>query len=257
MITSTSNPNVKWVRALQSRRRTREKERVFVIEGRRLASEAAAAGLPVQLILYTEDFEREDPQVLTALQNAGGEMRLVSEAVMAAASDTETPQGVLAVLPEPNLKAPVAPGLSVIVDRLADPGNLGTLLRTAWAAGVELIVLTEGTVDPFNPKVIRGAMGAHFKLPLLFADIEQLTRLLPGVELFLAEARAGSPYYAADWRGDVGLIIGAEAEGPQDALRAIAQRSVHIPMPGGAESLNAAVAAAVILFEAVRQRGVK
>jgi TrmH family RNA methyltransferase len=247
---------VKRVRALQSRRRTREKEQVFIVEGRRMASEAAAAGLPVQLVLYTEDFERENPPVLAALRDAGGEMRLVTAEVLAAASDTETPQGLLAVLPEPNLAAPDAPGFCVVVDRLADPGNLGALLRTAWAAGVEMVILIEGTVDPFNPKVIRSAMGAHFKLPLLFADVDQLPRLLPGVELFLAEARSGAPYTAVDWRRDVGLIVGSEATGPQESLRKIAQHTVHIPMPGEAESLNAAIAAAVILFEAVRQRGV-
>jgi TrmH family RNA methyltransferase len=257
MITSTSNPNVKWVRALQSRRRIREKERVFVVEGRRLASEALAAGMPVQLAFYTEDFERENRQVLEGLKCAGAEIRRVSPEVMAAASDTETPQGLLLVLPEPNLAPPDAPGFSVIVDRLADPGNLGTLLRTAWAAAVDLIILTEGTVDPFNPKVVRGAMGAHFNLPLTFTTTERLPNFLPGVELFLAEARSGEPYHDVDWRGDVGLVVGAEATGPQDALRKIARQSVHIPMPGGAESLNVAIAAAVILFEVVRQRGAK
>jgi TrmH family RNA methyltransferase len=255
MITSTSNPTVKWLRSLQSRRRAREQERLFIIEGLRLAREALASALPASLVLYTEDFALENQEILDAFTHAGAESKEVSVSVMASVSDTETPQGLLVVLPEPALKPPSAPSFCVIADRLADPGNLGTLLRTSWAAGVDLVMITEGSVDPFNPKVVRGAMGAHFKLPLQLVPAEQAATLLPHLKFFLAEARSGLPYYSADWRGEVGLIVGAEATGPQTALRDLAHAPVHIPMAQGVDSLNAAIAAAVILFEAARQRG--
>lgn len=255
MITSTANPNVKSVRALQSRRRTREQEGLFVLEGRRLAQEALESGLPARLVLYTQDFARDEQETIEAFLNTGAETKMVSPGVMNAASDTKTPQGLLVVLPEPHLPPPPAPSFCVIADRLADPGNLGTLLRTCWAAGVDLVLLTEGSVDPYNPKVVRGAMGAHFKLPLQETPADQVANLLPHVKFFLAEARSGLPYHAVDWRGDVGLIVGAEATGPQTELRNLAHKPVHIPMSAGVDSLNAAIAAGVILFEAARQRG--
>jgi len=180
---------------------------------------------------------------------------LVSEAVMASCSDTQSPPGLLAVLPIRTHLKRKPEKLALVIDRFADPGNLGTLLRTALAAGVEAVYLNEGGVDPHNPKVVRGAMGAHMRLPILTVDAKYLQRHLAGLDIWLAEAHTGRPYTEVDWRRPVALIIGGEAHGPQPSIRALALGQVHIPMPGGTESLNAAVAAAVVLFEIVRQRG--
>jgi TrmH family RNA methyltransferase len=255
MITSTSNPRVKWVRALQSKRHAREEERAFVIEGVRLAREVVAAGLPVRLVLHTESLDARGRGLANSLARLGAEVETVSEAVLAACSDTETPPGLLAVLPMPELALPDPLTLALVADGLADPGNLGTLLRTASAAGVQVLFLTEGTVDAFNPKVVRGAMGAHLRLPIVSVPASELPQRLAGLRVWLAEARQGEPYDRVDWRPPSALVIGGEARGPQDSARALSPSLVHIPMQAGSESLNAAVAAAVILFEIARQRG--
>ncbi|MFP3854480.1 MAG: TrmH family RNA methyltransferase, partial [Anaerolineales bacterium] len=159
------------------------------------------------------------------------------------------------VAPFPQLKLPVEPSFLVAVDQLADPGNLGTLLRTSLAAGVEGLVLTPGTVDPFNPKVVRGAMGALLHIPLQWAKPSELKSALAGLPLWLAETNQGPAYTQVDWQPPCALLIGSEAHGARAKLAELADQVTHIPMEGPADSLNAAVAAAVILFEIRRQRG--
>jgi TrmH family RNA methyltransferase len=159
-------------------------------------------------------------------------------------------------MPVPPVSSAVPAGLtlSLILDGISDPGNLGTILRTAWATGVEAVFLMPGSVDAHNPKVVRAALGAHFRLPLIETNWEDLGQRLAHVESWLAEARQGLAYDQVDWRQPSALIIGSEAEGPSEAARRFTDRRVHIPMPGPAESLNAAVAAGVLLFEVARQR---
>lgn len=254
VIASPSNPIVKVVRRLQAQRRVREREGAFVIEGVRLFEEAARAGVAPRIILHTTGLEARSRAALDALAVLGGEVHPVTPSAMAAASDTETPSGLLAVVPFPSFPSFPALSFAVVCDRLADPGNLGTILRTADAAGVEAAYLMPGTVDAYNPKVVRAAMGAHFHLPILEATWEELHARLSGLTVWLAEARDGTRYDQVDWTGPSALIVGSEAEGPSEAARKFAPQRVHIPMPGRAESLNAAVAAGVLLFEAVRQR---
>jgi len=256
MITSPSNPTLKLVRALQSQRKAREKEQSFVIEGVRLVEDAIRAEAPVKLVLHTDDLDARGRAALDQLARLGAQVEAVSPKVMAAASDTQTPQGLLAVLPLPSsfILYPAAFSFALVLDRLSDPGNLGTSLRTADAAGAEAVFLAPGTVDAHNPKVVRAAMGAHFHLPITERTWDELAERLTQVEVWLAEARDGEPYDRVDWRAPFALIIGSEAEGPSDAARRLTPKRVHIPMPGRAESLNAAVAAGVLLFEAARQR---
>jgi TrmH family RNA methyltransferase len=155
------------------------------------------------------------------------------------------------------------PPLLLVCDAIQDPGNLGTILRAAEAAGVNAVWLSPGCVDPYNPKVVRAAMGAHFRLPI-FAESAwevipaQLTRLHPSeIGLFAADAGADTPYDAVDWTRPATLIVSNEAHGLSREARHLAtQRGglISIPMAGGTESLNAAMSAAIILFEAARQR---
>jgi len=255
MITSASNPRVKWVRALQARRSSRSAEAAYVVEGERMAREVLAAGTPARAVFYTEHLDARGRGLVNSLQRAGASAEPVSEPAMAAMSATDTPPGLLVVLPipEPTLQASIT--LAVVADRMADPGNLGTLIRTCRAAGVQALLLSEGTVDPYNPKVVRAAMGAHLHLPILSLGTDEILQRLQGVPLWLAEARQGTVYHRVDWRLPAGLVIGGEAAGASEALRAASQGTVHIPLRAGTESLNAAIAAAVILFEIARQRG--
>lgn len=255
MITSASNPRVKWVRALQTKRRARQEEGLFVVEGLRLAREVLSSQHAARLVLHTDALDARGRGLVNQLARLGADIEAVSPAVMAACSDTQTPSGILVVVPIPELAVPQRPRLVLVADGLADPGNLGTLLRTAVAAGVEVAFLTEGTVDAFNPKVVRGAMGAHLRLPIHTIPSHELGGYLDGLQLWLAQTGQGEPYDQVDWRPPTAVVIGGEAEGPRMDWLSLGARQVHIPMAGETESLNAAVAAAVILFEIVRQRG--
>lgn len=256
MITSIHNPKIQWVRALQGRGRERRAAQAFVVEGVRLAEEALAAGWEAQLVLYTADLSQRGQAVLEGFAGQGSAVEQVTAEVLSAASDTPAPQGLLVALSLKTLPLPDWIDFAFIADGVRDPGNLGTMLRTAAAAGVEAVFLPPGTVDPFSPKVLRSAMGAHFRLPVLAwpwdAIRAQLTR--SALQVYLAAAQAGEPYTRADFRSPLALLVGGEAEGAGTEGQNLAQVVVHIPMPGGSESLNAAVAAAILLFEVVRQR---
>lgn len=255
MITSTANRRVKWVKALQTKRNARHEEGAFVIEGVRLAREAVASQLPVNLVLHTDHLGARERGLVNNLARLGAEVEVVSDSVMAACSSTESPPGLLVVLPTPAIPSPEQLSLALVADRIADPGNLGTILRTALATDVEAFFLTKGSVDPFNPKVVRSAMGAHFHMPIEILEPRTIAQRLDGLEIWIAETDQGMLYHEVNWRQPIALIIGGEAHGPQQALRAMAKGQVHIPMKGSSDSLNAAIAAAVILFEIVRQRG--
>jgi TrmH family RNA methyltransferase len=255
MITSLSNPRVKLIRNLQSNRKTRQQEGIFIIEGTRLVEEAIAAKTPLQMAFHTNHLDERGRGLIHAVQRAGAAVFIVSDEVMSACSDTVTPQGILAVVPIPDHPIPGNIQLALVLDCLSDPGNLGTILRTALAAGVETVFLTEGTVDAFNPKVVRSAMGAHFHLPLVVSSVAEIPQQLTGLELYLADVHGEHSYFDVDWRIPVGLVIGSEASGVQPDVRKMVHHQIRVPMPGGTESLNAAVTTAVILYEIIRQRG--
>jgi TrmH family RNA methyltransferase len=184
-------------------------------------------------------------------------VRLVERRLFDRLSEVQTPQGILAVfpIPGPNPAEGDAPPLVLILDRLRDPGNLGTLLRAAAGSGVSAVYLAPGTVDPWNPKAVRGGMGAHFRLPIMALDavvLAQLQERLP--HRVVASTEAERAYDAIDWWEPAALVIGGEAEGVGRELRAWGNEEAGIPLAQGVESLNAAVAGAVILFEAARQR---
>lgn len=256
MITSVQNPKVKWVRALQAQGKARREAEAFVVEGVRLAEEALASGWETQAVLYTEDLGERGREVVEGFAGRGAAVEAVSEHVLRAASDTQTPQGILAVLSLPNWPLPKTLNFAFIPDGVRDPGNLGTMLRTAAAAGVGGVFLPPGTADAFAPKVVRAAMGAHFRLPLWPLGWEEIRQALrqAGLRVYLAAVEGGQPYTQADFRRPMALVIGGEAAGAGAQARQITDQAVHIPMPGKTESLNAAVAAAILLFEVVRQR---
>ncbi len=254
MLTSTKNPRIQPIRKLQSSARTRRNEGLFVVEGVRLAEEALASGGQPEVVLFTEDINERGRQTVDGFQATGCEVIPAASQVMQAASDTQTPQGILAVLPIPQWELPAAPTFMLVPDGVRDPGNLGTLLRTALAAGVEAVILPPGGVEAFSPKVARAGMGAHFKLPILSMDWESIGSRLAGLNIFLADSAGGVPHFDAGFEAPAALIIGGEAQGAGNQAQKLAASRVHIPMPGKAESLNAAVAGSILLFEVVRQR---
>jgi RNA methyltransferase, TrmH family len=255
VITSLSNPKVKLVRSL-SRRRARYAAQQFVAEGVRLIEDVVGAGIAPALVLYAERVD-EEPRghlLLERLRAATTEVLAASDPVMQAASSTETPQGIAAVVPFITLPLPTPPQFALILDAVRDPGNVGAILRSARAAGVDSIFFAPGTADPYNEKVVRAAMGTHFRVPLRVSRWEDIEAALDGkARVFLADARGEMEYTRVDWARPIAVIVGGEAEGASEAAKKIAATRVSIPMRGGVESLNAAMAATVMLFEAAKK----
>ncbi|NJP04882.1 MAG: RNA methyltransferase [Chloroflexaceae bacterium] len=256
MITSTSNPHVKYVRSLNTQQHQRLSERRFVLEGVRLVAEALNRVTPLHLVLYAPDqlvSTAAGRQLCSQLQHQPHSYA-AREHVVAAASATVSPQGVVAVASWPDLQAP--PGLILILDGVQDPGNVGTLLRSAEAAGVAQVLCSQGTADCYSPKVTRSAMGAHFSLPLQtgldWSTIAQI--VAPLAHVYATQIRTEQSYYDVNWCNDAALLIGSEAQGISSEGIALANETISIPIVGRTESLNAAVAGSIILFEALRQR---
>lgn len=256
-ITSLSNHRIKLARKLQ-RKRHREQTGLCVLEGWRLVEDAWGAGANFNTV-FIEDSDRAvgeiaNPSLITAMQQRNVPLFTVSVEVMDAITETMTHQGIVALVRIPCLTLPVEPSLILVLDQVRDPGNVGTLLRSAAAAGVDLVLLGPETVDPYNDKVLRAGMGAHFRLPLrVCADWDEIQSILASYAVYVADANGDLSYDAVDWQQPSALIVGGEARGSGDAARRMATL-VAIPMHRATESLNAAMAGSIILFEAMRQR---
>ena len=206
------------------------------------------------MVLYTHGLGARGMDALEVFQKQDVQVEQVQEHVMKAASDTKTPQGILAVLTNKQLEIPTPLDFVLLADGIKDPGNLGTILRSAAAAGVQAVMLPPGVVEPFSPKVIRAGMGAHFRLPIQSLPWPEIETRLTGLDVWLAASRGALPYTDVDWNRSLALIIGGEAHGASPPALALAQDRVRIPMARGVESLNVGVAAGVLLFEIARQR---
>jgi TrmH family RNA methyltransferase len=255
MITSNQNPKLKLVRSLMGRARERREANAFVIEGVRLIEEAVVAGWRFQFALYSDGLTERGRDLVNILIANRIEVEEVSGDLLQKLSDTETPQGILAVLEFTNLPILNSPNFILIPDRIHDPGNLGALLRTATATGVQAVLLPPETTDAFAPKVLRSGMGAHFRLPIHSMTWEEILEIVKsaGLQILLADMD-GQSCWATDLRKPLALVIGGEAEGASNDARKLATQKISIPMTGNIESLNAGVAGSVLMFEVVRQR---
>jgi RNA methyltransferase, TrmH family len=256
MITSTHNARVQWVRQLQGHAQQRHQENAFIVEGVRLVEEAHASVWQVLWVASSDQLSPRGQALVEEFRAQGIPQDQVSPQVMTTMSDTQTPQGILAALALKSLPLPKQLSFAIIADGIRDPGNLGTMLRSAAAAGVEAVLLPPNSVDAFAPKVVRSAMGAHFRLPIInttWPEIKQFVHQFQ-LQVYLAAAHGGVSHTAADFSASLALIIGGEAEGAGSQAESLAASQVHIRMPGAVESLNAAAAAAILMFEVVRQR---
>ncbi len=256
VITSVHNPGIKQARSLL-RRKGRSEERAFLVEGVRAISDMLGAGV-VPSVLYV----RDTPEDLALVDDIEPRcpVRAVSPAVFGGVSDVPHPQGLIAVVPmlavtsEPRFD--VWPDhLILVADGVRDPGNLGTLLRSAAGAGVTEVLVTPNSVDPFNPKCVRSAMGAHFIISLRQLTWEPLIERLASVSVVVvADANGNDAYDAVPWTRPCAVIIGSEAHGPDDRATGLATAYVRIPLARNLESLNAGVAGSHLVLEAARQR---
>ena len=259
-ISSMQNPVVKLLKSLHSKK-GRYENGLFLVEGMRLCSEICAPWQTEFLIFserfYEESAEREE--LIAGCPEA--KVRILPEEVFAAVSDTQHPQGVLAAVRQRqfDLSAFIQkkdPFLVVLED-LQDPGNAGTILRTADAAGADGILCSKGTVDFYSPKTVRASMGSIFHLPVVQSQsfAEALAGLREhGVHLLAAHLQGSRPHFEADYSGGCAIMIGNEGNGLTPEAAALADERVRIPQPGRAESLNASVAAGILIYEALRQR---
>ncbi|HEX9116696.1 MAG TPA: RNA methyltransferase [Anaerolineae bacterium] len=256
MITSADNPKVKQARLLLERR-GRQQQGDCLVEGVRLIEDAMRAGVRPALIFFVPG-ARQAPRtagLLDAAEAAGVAAWAVSPAVFATLSETVTSQGIVAIVPIPTHPAPAMPTLSLVLDGIRDPGNLGTILRSADAADVDQVLILRGCVDAWGPKVLRAGMGAHFRLAITAGlDWPAVEQRLAGQNVWVADAGGEHVYDQIDWRSPSALVMSSETAGISPAALAAGRGKVAIPMPGAAESLNVAMAATVLLFEIERQR---
>lgn len=236
------------------RAKDRREANAFVVEGVRLVEEAAKAGWRFKILLFDKSLGERGMSQVGELKLRGVETEEISESLMKSLSETETPQGILAVLEQTNFPIPQSPDFILIPDQIRDPGNLGTLLRTAAAAGVQAVLIPPETTDAFAPKVVRSGMGAHFQVPIHSVSWIEIKTRTKHMQLYIADMH-GQSCWETDLRKPLALIIGGEAEGESDEARRLANGKISIPMTGNAESLNAGVAGSVLMFEVMRQRG--
>jgi len=251
MITSRTNDKVRYIEKLKQKSSFRKEEGFFVVEGIRMIRE-----VPVHLrkeLYVTEKALTDHPELKTWCDR----VETVSESVMEKLADTRTPQGMAALvrIPEPERIETEDP-LYLILDGLQDPGNTGTLIRTAEAVGAAAVLLGNNTADPYSPKVVRSTMGTIFRVPVRICDdlplaIRELKA--KGVAVYGTHL-AGTDFFAADLTGPVAFLIGSEGRGLSEEAAAEADHLLRIPMEGEVESLNAAVSGSVVAYEAYRQK---
>lgn len=248
----------KWVKRLNGLKlkKNRDKEGVFIAEGLRLIGEIPAGAAEVYAV--SESFAAENDLEKYEKQ---AEVLCLSDGLFASVCDTESPQGILAVCKklawdEAAVFARERP-FFLLAEELNDPGNLGTVIRTADACGADAVFLSKGSVDLYNPKVLRSTMGSLFHVPVFQnVSLEEISEKLKAAQipLYAAHLKGESYPYALPLQDACGFLIGNEARGLSEKAAALCDRWVKIPMPGQAESLNASIAAGVLLYEVVRQR---
>lgn len=254
IITSTDNPRFRALLKLAQSSRERRDAGLSLLDGIHLvAAYMEHVGAPDEIVLSRGGAENAEVAQLLGTLKADNAL-LLSDALFRQLSSVATPTGILAVVPTPRVAVPqVLQGASVWLEGIQDPGNVGSILRSAAAAGITTVCLSQHSVHAWSPRVLRAGMGAHFALRVIEGvDLQALAQGYAGRIIATGMGR-GKTVFDADLRGDVALLFGNEGAGLSPALATLAHEIVHIPMPGRAESLNVAAAAAVCLFERVRQ----
>ena len=257
MISSTSNAQIKHLIQMQKKAKIRKEEQAFVIEGTKMFEEALQGNL-IKKAYFSESYWKEKAEGSSYLKTIDYE--IVTDAVLKEVSDTMTPQGVIAIvkMPQYDLEQLITREQVnlVLLENLRDPGNLGTIVRTAEGAGMNGVILSKESVDIYNPKVIRSTMGAIYRMPIIYVDcfydcLQYLQK--NGIVLYAAHLKGKNNYDKEEYAKKTGLLIGNEANGLTDEVASLSDCLVKIPMEGKVESLNAAVAAAILMYEVYRQ----
>lgn len=252
MITSTSNPKIKQVALLRDKARARREEGAYVVEGLRMFREIPAGD--VREVYVTQDFYNKNESLCSTYKD----LQVVSDKVFEKIADTVTPQGVVAVvsMKETSLEDVLKGDFLLFLENIQDPGNLGTLFRTAEGAGVKGIIISKGSADIYNPKVIRSTMGSIFRMPYIYVEdiASVISKEASNMNIYAAALEGAKDYTTVSYTGRCGILIGNEGNGLKNETIKAAGKSVYIPMQGSVESLNASISGAILMYEAARQR---
>jgi len=257
MLTSTQNPLVKQFKKLQNAKERRETQS-FLLEGTHLIEEACTAKYPLMTVCCTLDWQAHHPELWSIVQATGERVESVSDEVIRAIATTVNPDGIVAIAPRMALaKPPIPANLTLVLSRIQDPGNLGTMIRTAAAVGVDGLWISKDSVDLDNPKVLRASAGQWFRLAMGVSD--NLPELLnsykqQGVQIVSTTSHTQTSYWDVKLSVPTLILLGNEGAGLSDDLAVLADLQVKIPMSVRVESLNVATAAALMLYEVRRQR---
>lgn len=260
-ITSPSNPRIKEALDIKNKR-SRYRERAFIIEGPHLVEMALTSGSRIRQAFFTDEFseKKEGQRLLRLISGQTDEIYNIKDHILDKLADTETPQGILATAScKPKKLDEIMFGESpfiVIVDGVQEPGNLGAIIRTSDAAGADAVIILKGTCDPFMQKAIRATAGSIFNIQIVNSETEALLKwiTLNKINLIVTAADAGKSIFEKDLKGALAFVFGNEARGVSAQMRKKADLILRIPILGKAESLNVAVSASICLYEAVRQR---
>lgn len=261
-IRSKNNQVFKFIRSL-GRRKFRDLESAYVVEGKIVVTEALEyAKKPLYLVVADSLAGTADGKhIINIALEKNIKIYRIPDELFVGLSKTEEPQGVLMVLEKQECSwadfANKDQALLIVLDGIQDPGNLGTIIRTAVAINADAVILTKGTVDLYNDKTLRSTMGALFRIKLMQAlEHEEIIYNCEKLKLpiVVADAKGNTPYFAWDFTKGMALVIGSESQGPSQALSSYAEAKLAIPMPGQIESLNAGVAAGILMFERIRQK---
>ena len=260
-IKSIKNPLIKEIKSLY-RKKERIKSKSFIIEGIKIIEEAINNNYKIKNIIYTDRLlkTKGGPEFFEKIKSIDG-LVYVTDTIFKEISDTENPQGIIAItgfeFNELDKYKPDENPFLLFLDELQDPGNMGTIIRTADAFNLDGIILTNGCVDPYNPKVVRATMGSIFRVPIYYTSnnrhgLDYLKNL--GIKVFSTSLEGSVPIYDIDYNEGFVLVIGNESRGVSDEIYSMSDRLIRIPMPGKAESLNAGIAASIIMYEGMKQR---
>lgn len=261
MISSANNGQIKYINLLKNKAKARQEDRTFVVEGIRMFEESREEDNLIKSYFSETFYDIKSKEDLDYFQDLSYE--IIQDSLFKKISDTSTPQGVLALVqaPEYHLKNIIKNPKSnlLLLENIQDPGNLGTMVRTAEGAGFNGIVLSRDSVDMLNPKVIRATMGAIYRMPYVYVDnFEETLKQIQNnnISIYAAHLEGAQSYDNLDYPSKCGIIIGNEGNGITKRTAEIADKLIKIPMKGKVESLNAAISAALIMFEVARQRRV-
>lgn len=257
-IESKSNSLFKDLKKLKDKKKYRDEKKQYIVEGFRFVKEAIKSNTSLEYVIFTEDFCEKEKEFIDSLEKLNIKLVIMAKVLLNEICDTENPQGIIAVVEFKNSVLNLG-NMIILVDKVQDPGNMGTIIRTAHAVGASSIIITKGTVDIYNDKVLRSSMGSIFYIPVIEDYNLDLIKDLKSKEykLLVSSLQGENNFFEENLKGKVIIAVGNEGNGVSDEVYEISDIKVKIPMPGNSESLNVAIATSVMMYEKLRQDTIK